>query len=185
MKIKTVLMVLSVFLIKMNFVFAEDVVTVPSASGVQVEFSAIDQAVNRHLLSEYGSYKTIAQAKETLGKATEILIKKGGGVLVIPLDAPAGFFPRNSVQEAYNKPAVTVIDLRGGIERAYVPPLGAATSTAGLGGSRIIERDVAGTLPWQGSYATENIITRILGGSSSYMAATYRLVAKGKTCVFM
>ncbi len=141
--------------------------------------SPADMAMNRHLLSEFGPYKTIKEAKETLAAATKALIEKGGGVIVIPPDAPQGFFPRNPVQEAYNKPTVTIIDMRGGVERKYVPPLGASASSLS-GGCSIIERDVYGNLPWQGCYATQDIVTRILGGSSSYMATTSRPVAKGK-----
>lgn len=141
---------------------------------------SIDQATHRHLLSEFGPCKTLAEARQTLEKATKALIEKGGGVIVIPSDAPEGFYPRNSVQEAFGKPAVTVVDPRGGFERIYVPPLGVGNSNGDGGGCRLIERDVTGNLPWQGVYSTENIVSRYPGGSSSFLDVITRPVKKGK-----
>ena len=50
-----------------------------------------------------------AEAATTLEQALKALIDQGGGVLVIPRDAPEGWYPRNSLQAAYNTPGVTVV----------------------------------------------------------------------------
>jgi hypothetical protein len=143
-----------------------------------------DAAQRRHLLGEYGPYANPREAYATLEKALAALTAEGGGLLVIPADAPAHFYPRNRVQAAFNAPAVTIEDSRGGIERSYVPPVGGLVSHGTGGGARIIERDVSVNLPWQGVYSTEYIATRIAGGASSYMNTLTRPVTKGERARF-
>ncbi|MFP5289161.1 MAG: hypothetical protein ACLGI9_25720, partial [Thermoanaerobaculia bacterium] len=89
-----------------------------------------DNCKNFHLLGEYGPYATVADAKATLETAIGKLLVDGGGVLCIPRDAPAGFYPRNPGQTALGQPGVTIVDYRQGFERTYVPPIGTVDSAA-------------------------------------------------------
>ena len=73
MKMRIVLMVLAFMLMKMDSVVAEETAAIPPATETQAGSDPVDQAMNRHLLSEYGPYKTIAEAKETLLKAIGIV----------------------------------------------------------------------------------------------------------------
>jgi hypothetical protein len=131
---------------------------------------------NRHSLDEFGPYKTLPDAESTLKTALEKIILQGGGTLCIPLDAPAGFYPRNRIQDGVDEPGVTILDLRRGFERAYVPPIG-ALSSEGTRGSRIVERDLAQDLQWQDNLATEAIVSRYRGGASSFFNQLARAAA--------
>ena len=62
---------------------------------------------------------------------------------MIPRDAPEGWYPRNCLQAEYRAPGVTVVDARGGVERLFVPPLGAGASDGVRGGNLMIERDAS------------------------------------------
>ena len=137
-----------------------------------------DPCVNRHSLDEYGPYKTIADALRTLDVALTRILAEGGGTLCIPLDAPAGFYPRNRVQDGVDQPGVTILDLRGGFERMYVPPIG-TMSSEGTRGSRIIERDLSRDLRWQDYFSTETIVSRYRGGASSLFDRLTQPAAKG------
>jgi hypothetical protein len=108
------------------------------------------------------------------------MISQGGGILIIPRDAPEGWYPRNRMQAAFGTPGVTVVDVRGGIERVYVPPLGATASDGLRGGNRLIERDASGNFPWQGTYSTEAIVSRFRGGASSYLDRLARPATRGR-----
>src|SRR5579885_979416 len=57
-----------------------------SATGAE---TTSDRALNRRVLSEFGPYRTEAEATSTLDKALRALIDQGSGLLVIPRDAPA------------------------------------------------------------------------------------------------
>lgn len=100
-------------------------------------------------------------------------------MLVIRRDAREGFYPRNRVQSAFGSPGVTVLDVRGGVERLFVPPLGTVASDGDRGGSRLIERDAAGNFPWQGTYASEAIVSRFRGEASSLLDRLARPSTKG------
>jgi hypothetical protein len=152
----------------------------PATHSAPVGASAVDQALNRRVLSEFGPYRTPADAYATLDKALRAIVAQGGGILVIPRDAPEGFYPRNRVQAAYGAPGVTVIDDRGGVQRSYVPPLGTSASDGLRGGNRLIERDAAGNFPWQGVYSTEAVVSRFRGGASSYLDRLARPSNKGQ-----
>lgn len=143
--------------------------------------SPTTKAINRHLLSEYGPVKTIPEAKDTLRKALDALVKQGGGVLVIPDEAPYKFFPQNSSQEKFNSPAVTIYDYRRGFEQVYVPALGTHSSDPLRGGAcRISERHLTQTLPWSGTYFTQKYLGHYYGGSSSILLRTTQNAVKGK-----
>jgi hypothetical protein len=76
-------------------------------------------------LAQFGPYDTAAKAQQTLEKATTAIQDAGGGVLVLPADAPKDWHPVNDFQENWRKPAppapatqwgtgpgVTIIDAR-------------------------------------------------------------------------
>ncbi len=140
----------------------------PAPGATPAEVPASERTQNRRVLSDFGPYGTQTEATAAFEKALRAMIAQGGGVLIIPRDAPEGWYPRNRMQAAYGTPAVTVVDVRGGIERVvYVPPLGATASDGLRGGSRLIERDASGNFPWQGVYSTEAVVSRFRGGASS------------------
>ena len=141
-------------------------------------------AVNRHFLGEFGPYKSPGEAAATLQKALKAIVAQGGGMLLIPRDAPDGFYPRNLVQAALGEPAVTVIDTRGGVERTYVPPVGTGNSQGDGNGCRLIERDLATNLPWQGCYPTVSVVSRYPGGASSWLDRISRPARKGTDARF-
>ena len=87
-------------------------------------------------LEQFGPIATPAQASETLQKASAELIAKGGGVLVIPKQAPAAWVPQNISQGAWRKPeppapatawgntpGVTLLDYRDGTVKVFVPAM--------------------------------------------------------------
>lgn len=150
------------------------------ARSTPVDAPASDRAVNRRVLSEFGPYRTEAEAAATLVKALRALVDQGGGILVIPGDAPQGWYPRNRVQAGFGAAGVTVVDSRGGVERVYVPPFGATASDGLRGGNRLIERDAVGTFPWGGTYSTEAIVSRFRGGASSYLDRLARPASRGR-----
>jgi hypothetical protein len=152
----------------------------PPASKTAGADATSDRALNRRVLSEFGPYRTAAEATVALDKAFRALVAQGGGILVIPHDAPEGWYPRNRGQSAFNTPGVTVLDSRGGVERAYVPPFGTTASDGLRGGNRLIERDAAGTFPGMGTYSTEGIVSRFRGGASSYLHRLARPVVPGR-----
>src|SRR5262245_46741933 len=131
---------------------------------------------NLRSLDDFGPYKTIPDARQTLANALAAM-KAGGGILCIPLDAPAGFFPRNLVQDGVDQPGVTILDFRNGFEHTYLPPIG-SQSSEGTRGSRILERDLARDLPWQDVFSAESIVSRYTGGASSFFSNLTRAVAK-------
>ena len=114
-----------------------------AAKPAAVKASDSDRAQNRRVLSEFGRCGTDAEASATLKKALKALVDQGGGILVIPRDAPEGWYPRNCLQAEYRAPGVTVVDARGGVERLFVPPLGAGASDGVRGGNLMIERDAS------------------------------------------
>lgn len=139
------------------------------------------ETVNRHLLSEFGPYKTVDEATKTFKKATDEIREQGGGILVIPDDAPKYFMPQNTSQEKYNSPAVTVYDYRQGIEKVYVPALGAPCSDPFRGGGcRITERHLKKNLPWAGTYFTQKYLGHYYGGASSVMRKTLQDCSEGE-----
>jgi hypothetical protein len=151
--------------------------TARSTTGASV---TSDRALNRRVLSEFGPYGTEAEAASTLDKALRTLIDQGGGILVVPHDAPKGWYPRNRVQAAFGAPGVSIVDARGGVERVHVPPLGTTASDGLRGGNRLIERDASATFPWQGTYSTEAIVSRFQGGASSYLDRLARPASRGR-----
>ena len=87
-------------------------------------------------LEQFGPIATPAQAEETLRKASAEIIARGGGILLIPREASAGWQPENVSQQTWRTPAppapatqwgnglgVTILDNRGGTMKVLVPEL--------------------------------------------------------------
>jgi hypothetical protein len=85
-------------------------------------------------LSEFGPLGSAAEAQATFERALQQLTEQGGGVLLIPGDAPTQWIARNISQGVWRQPAapapaatwgdgpgVTVIDQRGGRMKVLVP----------------------------------------------------------------
>jgi hypothetical protein len=137
-------------------------------------------ARNDHVLGEYGAYlPTPKEAYETLAKAVDAILAEGGGVLCIPRDAPHGFFPRNTKEDGLDKPAVTIVDHRHGVEHTYVPPIGITNSEGSAVAGRIIERDLAQNLEWQNSLPVVAVTSRAAAGASSLSTRLSRAAAAG------
>jgi hypothetical protein len=126
-------------------------------------------------LEQFGKYATPAAAQELLDSASAQVIAKGGGVILIPPDAPAGWTPRNNTQEQWRKPAppeptrqwgagpgVTVIDTRGGTVKVITP------QTTGLNVNRSLKLPLGQSLPHWDYFPMVNLNNAVARGSTSY-----------------
>ena len=134
-------------------------------------------------LASFGDISTAAAAEKTLAKAIEALMAKGGGVLVIPADAPQAMKVANNSQTDRNGHAVTILDYRKGFVDAHLPAMG--KHKTGVWAGQRLQRTVnlipAGSrFPFQGVHAAQAIQNYVISGSSSYMATLTRSVKKGK-----
>lgn len=115
------------------------------------------------------------QAEVAFAAASKQIIEKGGGVLLIPADAPAGWMPRNVTQEQIRipeapapatnwktGPGVTVIDMRGGTVR-ILPPQG-----TGLTLSRTLDLPPGQSLPHWDYFPLIELRNAVAHGSTSY-----------------
>ncbi len=87
-------------------------------------------------LDQFGPLGTAAQADAAVQKATEEMVARGGGVLIIPPEAPDNWQPTNLSQTQWRNPeppapakswgyskGITILDYRGGTVKVYGPPL--------------------------------------------------------------
>ncbi len=87
-------------------------------------------------LDQFGPIGSPSDADATLQKASAAIIAQGGGVLVIPKEAPAAWRPENTSQGIWRKPAppapaetwgatpgITILDDRTGTLTVYVPQM--------------------------------------------------------------
>lgn len=145
-----------------------------------------DAAVNRRLLSEFGPYKTVPEARATLEKAAQALIKQGGGTIVIPADAPEAFWqivPEQTL-DPKTRIAVNVEDNRGGIRRLVVPSEGQNALSNLSGGGLILQRTINNNIQGQGGGYTLNIENWVKGGVNSISTQLDRDVKAGKDVRF-
>jgi hypothetical protein len=139
----------------------------------------IDQAVSRHLLTEFGPCNTALQARATLQDACKALIAKGGGIIVIPDSVPADFIATNSIQDTATKAGVVIEDYRGGAMRLVVLPEGVNDIYSDLIGGLTLERDLANDVQGQGGGAALAISNRSRGGVNSINDVIQQDVTKG------
>jgi hypothetical protein len=146
--------------------------------------SIFDKVTNRHLLTEFGPTANWVDANTTLEKACAAIIAQGGGSVVIPNGIDANFFPRSPLQDSKTKAGVVVEDYRRGIMHFSVLPEGHTSSTSGVGGSVIFERDISNDIDGQGGGYTVAIANRFKGGVNSINDIITRDTAKGTNAKF-
>lgn len=138
-------------------------------------------------LDQFGPVTTRALADETFARASSNIIAAGGGVLLIPDHAAAGWVPRNESQQVWRKPeapapathwgltpGVTVIDPRGESMDITTPQVG------GLTLNRTLNLKEGESLPFWGYYPLLSIRNTILHGSTSYREWLLEDVKAGK-----
>ncbi|HUT34022.1 MAG TPA: hypothetical protein VNE39_11105 [Planctomycetota bacterium] len=127
-------------------------------------------------LDEFGPIASAAEAAKAFEKATEALQAAGGGVLVIPPNAPANWSYENTSQTLVREPAppastkrwhagpgVTVLDLRGGSLTMAVPQM------TGWKVVRTLNVPPGQSLPHWGYYPAMEIENNVVHGASSYL----------------
>ncbi len=138
-------------------------------------------------LEQFGSIKTEVQADAAFTQASSNIVAAGGGVLVIPSDAPRGWMPRNNNQVAWRKPepprpatqwgigsGVTVIDPRGKNVKITPPQIG------GLELNRTLNLPEGESLPFWDYFPIVLMRNTILHGSTSYREWLLEDVKAGK-----
>jgi hypothetical protein len=123
-------------------------------------------------LEQFGSgLNTPSGAQDAFDAACKQIIAKGGGVLMIPSDASAGWLPRNDSQQLQTQSGptqgrptsgVTVIDLRGGTAKVLPPQL------SGLTVSRTLNLPYGQSLPHWDYYPMLDLRNAVARGSTSY-----------------
>ncbi len=136
-------------------------------------------------LAEFGDITTLETAAQALAKAMEELVAEGGGILVIPEDAPEGLVIENLTQAERSTrdegPVVTVMDYRRGFVTYHVAPIGKHQD--GTWGGFRVERVLnlgQQSLPHCGRHAAQAIDNYVISGASSYMATLTQPVQQGK-----
>ena len=127
------------------------------------------------LLDQFGPVKTPADAAATFEKASKDIITSGGGVIIIPANAPAGWRPKNNSQEEWRKPAppapaknwgakpgVTVVDARSGTVNIQPP------QTTGIQIDRTLNLPEGESLPFWDYFPMLKLRNSIVRGSTSY-----------------
>jgi hypothetical protein len=138
----------------------------PSSSPAPVAIGAV------YSLEQFGSgLASPVQAQDAFDAACKQILAKGGGVLMIPSDASAGWQPRNDPQQHRTGPGkpperssvgVTVIDLRGGTAKILPPQI------SGLAVSRTLDLPVGQSLPHWDYYPMLDLRNAVARGSTSY-----------------
>lgn len=126
-------------------------------------------------LDQFGPVEKPADAEATFQKASKDIIASGGGILMIPSSAAAGWKPKNTTQEQWRKPeppeptkqwgsrpGVTVVDGRGGTVKISPP------QATGLEIDRTLNLPQGQALPHWGYYPMVAMKNTILHGSTSY-----------------
>ena len=126
-------------------------------------------------LDQFGPVSTPAEAEATFQKASTDLIAAGGGVIVIPAKAAAGWLPKNNTQHELRTPeapaqtkswktgpGVTVIDSRGSTTKVMPP------QADGMVIERTLNLAPGESLPHWGYYPMLSLKNTIVHGSTSY-----------------
>jgi len=132
-------------------------------------------------LEEFGDISSRAGAEAALQKAMKEMVAAGGGVLVIPVEAPENWKVWNTSQADLKTPAVTIVDLRQGRVRYHVPPIG-TQSTSGRGGLQVnrMLNMAGGTLGHCTVTSAQSIDSYAVSGATSYMATLTKPIRAGK-----
>ena len=131
-------------------------------------------------LDEFGDVSTEKAAAQTLEKATKEMTKQGGGILVIPADAPPRFNVVNNTQTEELGPGVTIIDYRKGHVVYHLPGAGTRSPT-GFAPFQL-RRDLnlgENSLSPHGTYSVQRIQNNIISGSTSYAAHLWEPATRG------
>jgi len=146
--------------------------------GLRAETGSVPGA---RLLGEFGDITTAEQAAKTLEDAVSQLMAEGGGILVIPPDAPERLQVQNLSQTDIRGPGVTIIDYRKGFLTYHLAPLG-KHQTGIWAGSRLSRTLNLGqkSLPHCTTNTNLAIQNYMVSGASSYMATLTEPVKKGK-----
>jgi len=126
-------------------------------------------------LEEFGDIGTPEAAAEALERGVQELLGAGGGVLVIPQNAPEKLQIENNWQDHRSThdegPVVTIVDYRRGFTTYYVAPIG-RHDAGDWSGFRIMRHLNLGeqSLPHCGAHSAQSIHNYVVSGSTSYMA---------------
>ena len=138
-------------------------------------------------LDQFGPVGSKIEATATFEKASKDIIAAGGGIVIIPAKAVAGWYPDNNSQRVNRTPpepapakswrkgaGVTVIDARSGTIQIAPPQL------TGVEFNRTLKVAPGDSLPFWGSSPIVSINNRILRGSTSYREISANDVVPGK-----
>jgi hypothetical protein len=139
-------------------------------------------------LSQFGPVGTAAQANSTFTNASAQLIASGGGLLIIPPEAPRGWSPKNNTQGIWlnppppapasrgwgKGPGVTVLDYRNGTLKLQPPQV------TGLEISRVLDLPEGQSLPHWDYQPMIRLNNAVLRGSNSYRDWLQEDVKAGK-----
>ena len=126
-------------------------------------------------LEQFGAISNAAVAEATFQKASSDIIAGGGGILLIPVNTPASWVPKNNTQHEFRSPAppasaknwhpglgITVVDARG--RRPVVQP----PQVTGLEINRVLNLAPGESLPSWDMDPVIELKNTILRGSTSY-----------------
>ncbi|MCG3149280.1 MAG: hypothetical protein PCFJNLEI_02740 [Verrucomicrobiae bacterium] len=126
-------------------------------------------------LDQFGPVRSVTEAEATFQKASADIIAAGGGVILIPTNAPPGWQPKNNSQEELRIPAppapakswraapgVTVVDARGGTVKIQPP------QATGIQIDRTLNIPAGQSLPFWDYYPVLKLRNTVLQGSTSY-----------------
>jgi hypothetical protein len=138
-------------------------------------------------LAQFGPLGTPQQADTAFTNASALLIASGGGVLIIPAEAPKGWSPKNNTQgvwlnpgapapaKSWGKgPGVTVVDYRNGTLKIAPPQV------TGLEISRVLDLPKGQSLPHWDYQPMITLNNAVLNGSNSYRDWLQEDVKAGK-----
>lgn len=138
-------------------------------------------------LDQFGPVGSKTEADATFLKASKDIIAAGGGIVIIPAKAAAGWYPDNNSQRTIRTPpepapakswrkgaGVTVIDARSGTVQIKPPQM------TGMEFNRTLKVAPGESLPFWGSSPIVSMNNRILRGSTSYREISANDVQPGK-----
>jgi len=134
-----------------------------------------------YTLGDFGDINTETAALAAMDQACRWIVSNGGGVLVVPANAPESLVVKNTYQnDRESGPTVTILDRRKGYETTHLPSVGQRTPTGWYGAYtyRLMNMHPRG-LPFQGTHEMLGMRNAVVRGSSSYMQLTSEAVAKG------